>query len=202
MNTPSPAEGLPQEDQKEQRRWQILIAGLKVFARKGYAGTAMKDVAEAAGVSYGLAYHYFASKDALFGSLVEIALEESIKLYAQAVALDSGPEGKIRRIVEGMLATMDDEISPLFFLIMIQASTLAGMPETVRSLFLRRMGEYEALIMPVIEEGQRRSLIRPGPAAAHANYLGAVFHGLAFTRSVNPQAPLPDAEGILRAILV
>lgn len=51
--------------QAEERREQILNAALEVFAEKGYAGASMRDIARAVGVTEGLLYHYFESKEQL-----------------------------------------------------------------------------------------------------------------------------------------
>ncbi len=52
----------------ETQRANILEGARRVFARKGKAAT-MADVAEAAGVSQGLAYRYFASKQEIYREL-------------------------------------------------------------------------------------------------------------------------------------
>jgi AcrR family transcriptional regulator len=48
---------------KENRERIIIDAALKVFSTKGYASTRMADIAVAAGMSYGLVYHYFQTKE-------------------------------------------------------------------------------------------------------------------------------------------
>ena len=48
-----------------------MNAAIRVFAHKGLAGAKMAEVAAEAGVSYGLAYHYFKSKEQLFAELVD-----------------------------------------------------------------------------------------------------------------------------------
>src|SRR3954453_10639080 len=45
------------------RREELLAAAVRVFARKGYHTCRVSDIADEAGVSHGLVYHYFASKD-------------------------------------------------------------------------------------------------------------------------------------------
>ena len=55
---------------RDEQRSNILDAARKVFARKGSSAT-MAEVAEEAGVSDGLAYRYFPSKDAIFKDLAE-----------------------------------------------------------------------------------------------------------------------------------
>jgi AcrR family transcriptional regulator len=57
--------------QAEQRRLQIMEVALNVFADKGFKGTSIKDIAAAAGISQGLMYHYFPSKEALLRATVE-----------------------------------------------------------------------------------------------------------------------------------
>ena len=47
------------------RRRQILEAAVRVFARQGYHSSRVSDIADEAGVAYGLMYHYFRSKDEL-----------------------------------------------------------------------------------------------------------------------------------------
>jgi TetR/AcrR family transcriptional regulator, fatty acid metabolism regulator protein len=47
----------------EEKRRQILDAAVRTFAEKGYHSTRVGDIAEEAGVAYGLVYHYFASKE-------------------------------------------------------------------------------------------------------------------------------------------
>ena len=48
------------ETQQAKRR-QILRAAITVFARSGYHGSRVADVAKEAGVAYGLVYHYYGS---------------------------------------------------------------------------------------------------------------------------------------------
>jgi AcrR family transcriptional regulator len=57
--------------QAEERRLQILDISLSVFASNGFKGTSIKDIAEAAGISQGLMYHYFPSKESLLEATVE-----------------------------------------------------------------------------------------------------------------------------------
>jgi len=56
---------------KNDKQDLIIEAALAVFREKGYANTRMADIAKRAGVSYGLVYHYFGSKDVLFDVIVD-----------------------------------------------------------------------------------------------------------------------------------
>ncbi len=51
------------------RRQAILDAAVKVFARQGFHACRVSDIADEAGVAYGLLYHYFPSKDDVLSTL-------------------------------------------------------------------------------------------------------------------------------------
>ncbi len=57
---------------EEDRREQIIDAAMRVFAQKGFARATNRDVAREAGITTGLIYYYFASKE----DLLKAALEE------------------------------------------------------------------------------------------------------------------------------
>src|SRR5436190_1872122 len=53
----------------EQRRTAIVKAALPLFARKGFANTTTRELAEAAGVSEALIYKHFPSKESLYAEI-------------------------------------------------------------------------------------------------------------------------------------
>jgi AcrR family transcriptional regulator len=77
---PKRARGRPLVDDKRRR---ILDAALKAFAERGYHGTSVPEVAEAAGVGVGTLYRYFADKSALVNELYRDA-----KLRLKSALLD------------------------------------------------------------------------------------------------------------------
>src|SRR5919201_4209808 len=74
----------------EQRKRQILDAAVRVFARNGYHASRVGDVAEEAGVAYGLVYHYFDSKEAVLGS---IFVETWTGMLGTIEAIEAGEAG-------------------------------------------------------------------------------------------------------------
>jgi AcrR family transcriptional regulator len=61
----------PRPDVSEERRHQIVESAAKVFARKGFADARMDDVAAEAGLSKGLLYWYFKSKDEILIAMAD-----------------------------------------------------------------------------------------------------------------------------------
>src|SRR5260370_17586415 len=55
----------------EDRRDQIIDAAMRVFAQKGFIKATNKDIAREAGITPGLIYYYFESKEALLKAIIE-----------------------------------------------------------------------------------------------------------------------------------
>ena len=72
------------------KRRQILDAAIRVFARQGFHSCRVSDIADEAGVAYGLVYHYFKSKDQV---LNELFTERWSVLLAAIEDIDGQPIG-------------------------------------------------------------------------------------------------------------
>ena len=55
----------------DQRRQEFVRAAISLFFEQGVESTTMQHIAKAAGVSYGLFYHYFRSKEDILGAAAE-----------------------------------------------------------------------------------------------------------------------------------
>jgi AcrR family transcriptional regulator len=77
------------------RRRQLLEVALVVFARDGYHGTSMDDVAEAAGVTKPVLYQHFRSKRLLYLELLEDVGGQLLESITKAVASAEGPRQQV-----------------------------------------------------------------------------------------------------------
>ncbi len=102
------------DEDKSQRRDEIMAAAKEVFARKGFHATTIADIAKQAGLAYGSVYWYFDSKDELFHALM--AVEESALRSHIAAALAAlgepaenvGQEAPLRAFLESSVqATLE-----------------------------------------------------------------------------------------------
>jgi AcrR family transcriptional regulator len=71
----------------EQRRAQLLGIGAELFARQPYEQVSIEKVAELAGVSHGLLYRYFPSKQAFFAAVIELEGESLLNASSPDPAL-------------------------------------------------------------------------------------------------------------------
>ena len=74
------------DEDKSQRRDEIMSAAKRVFARKGFHATTIGDIAKQAGLAYGSVYWYFDSKDKLFHALMAVEEEALRNRVAAALA--------------------------------------------------------------------------------------------------------------------
>jgi AcrR family transcriptional regulator len=190
------------EEQNKQirdlRKEQILQAALKVFASKGLAATKISGIANEAGLSHGLIYHYYSSKDEIFTTLVRRALEGSKKVVNEATLQDLSPLNQLRWLTETILKGISMDGAYLF-IIMVQAFTSDAVPEQVKDIIhCNSQITFEGII-PIITAGQKAGqIVNDDPAKLGAAYF-ALIQGISI-QQIQKTADLvpPDADLILR----
>ncbi len=155
---------------QEEKRRLLLDAAVHVFARKGYHASRVGDIAEEAGVAYGLLYHYFDSKEEVLRRVFREtwrALIETIRSVEESG--DSAPE-QLRKIGEILLRSWRRNPDLVRVLVL----------EVTRSPHLREeideIVESFAEIQKIVERGQADGSIRADLDARLASYVlyGAV----------------------------
>ena len=95
---------MPAASQEEKRR-QILEAAVRAFARKGYHACRVGEIAEEAGVAYGLVYHYFASKEEVLETIFRDTWTQMLARVHE-VQEEGGPaEEQVRKVTALLLRT-------------------------------------------------------------------------------------------------
>jgi TetR/AcrR family transcriptional regulator, fatty acid metabolism regulator protein len=80
------------------KRRMILDAAMRVFARQGFHTCRVSDIADEAGVAYGLVYHYFSSKDEILDTLFLERWNVMLQAIAEADRSHPSPREKLRAI--------------------------------------------------------------------------------------------------------
>ena len=91
--------------QVDERRRQLLDAGAALFAANSFEEISMRQIAEAAGVSKPLLYHYFSSKDELFLAAVTEAASELTALIEPSG--DGTPVEQLTASLDGYLGWIE-----------------------------------------------------------------------------------------------
>ena len=90
------------------RREAILAAAEEVFARSGYHGASLDDIAQAAGISKALIYEHFASKRELHASLVNAHVEEIFRRLQANAAMGQPGEQRLRGGIDAFLSFVEE----------------------------------------------------------------------------------------------
>lgn len=93
----------------EDRKEQILDAAMRVFAQKGFTRATNKDIAREAGITPGLIYYYFESKEAVFKEIVEQRSPLQLMGSVSEEMLAMPPEIFLRYIVQRILGIVETE---------------------------------------------------------------------------------------------
>ncbi|MDR1714105.1 MAG: TetR/AcrR family transcriptional regulator [Coriobacteriales bacterium] len=184
------------DEQREQRRKQILAVGLELFIRKGFAGTRIQDIASAAGMSVGLLFHYFESKEKLYEELIELGCTAPQALLA---SVEAEPLEFFTIVTQQLLQILQsDHFTAQMFVLMLQAQYNEDASPRVKEL-LKGMDVYP-LSARLLKRGQKQGNIRDGdPMALAVAFWGAV-DGTAQMLALNPQTPCPSYEWFIDII--
>jgi AcrR family transcriptional regulator len=185
---------------REEQRERILNAAGTVFARKGFTDTKMTDIAAAAKVSYGLAYHYFANKEEIFTKLVESALKSSIGLMQRARQQPGTAWDRLHwlstEIIQGA------QRRPEAFMVVLQALTNDTVPQEAREIAWQESQVSQDTLKQLIQEGQAAGQVVAGDPDQLVTAFSWCLTGLALDQSFlnHPTPALPSADHILRIL--
>jgi TetR/AcrR family transcriptional regulator, fatty acid metabolism regulator protein len=87
------------------KRRLLLGAAVRVFARKGYHAARVGDIAEEAGVAYGLLYHYFRSKDEVLETIFRTTWTNMLGTVESIAQTDDPAGEQLRKVTEVILRT-------------------------------------------------------------------------------------------------
>ena len=93
----------------EDRREQIIDAAMRVFAQKGFVRATNKDVAHEAGITAGLIYHYFESKEALLMAVIEGRSPLKVLTALPKNAMSIPPEQFFPLVIQQILRVVETE---------------------------------------------------------------------------------------------
>ncbi len=179
------------------RKEAILAAAASVFSRKGYGSTRIEDVAREAGLSYGLAYYYYSSKDRLFHIVTQKALDATMACYEAAQKRKGSSYSKLRFLGEQLLsARFSDEGMP-HTLVLVQSLTHSGIPRPTRRLVDNKILEAQEIVMKMIRGAQAEGHAVGKDARSLAVMMNALLAGYSLMRIAYPDWPMPDIDTFL-----
>ncbi len=157
-------------DLKKEKQAVIFEAALKVIKEKGFHRARIADIAEEAGISYGLVYHYYKSKDDLCNDILN---QWWAKLYQLLDKIRNSADDfhlKLRGLILYFLNTYQRKPDLMnIFITQISRST-NNLTKTRLDFFKKFIALTEAIVI----QGQKKGVLR---SDLETHYLTYIFLG-------------------------
>lgn len=168
----------------ETRRQQILDAAIACFARKGFHQTTMEDIGDEAGLSPGVAYRYFESKDDIIVATVQGSLDRSADFFEEA-SEEEDIQSLLEQMIDDTYQRFEQPDRDIYYKVRVQlwAETLQNKKVAESAGILRDKGQMQ--LAAIIKRGQELGQIKSDldvlavALAIMANHDGFILHWLA-----------------------
>lgn len=143
----------------EDRREQIIDAAMHVFAQKGFSKATNKDIAREAGITPGLIYYYFESKEALLNAILEARSPLKLMSSFSQQALALPPEKFFPLLMRRALDIIEEEdVIGLMQVMLPELLHNPAMSFVPASLFPRLFGFLGNYVEAKVASGELRPL--------------------------------------------
>lgn len=188
---------------KDERREQILAGAMKLFAVRGLAATKISDIAETVGISQGLLYHYFKSKEEIYTELVKTAFDKIIFACHELEKMPMPPHEKIKFAIENLLQNLEKiESNSRHYLFVSQASTSESTPEEAKEYIRKNNMIPYKVIARIMKKGQEAgTIIRHDPKELALVFWTSIT-GMAHYRAVHGAKFKAPDPGLLAGIFL
>ncbi|WP_239618882.1 TetR/AcrR family transcriptional regulator [Cohnella mopanensis] len=184
------------KEQQEYRRQQILRVALELFVRRGFYGVSTREISKAAGISSGLMFHYFDSKEHLYEELIAIGCEKMNVDFGSALANPLLFINEFTHEIFKMLEQNPD--SAKMFVLMSNAYFHLDISEKANAMLARHHIIEQSVAM--IVKGQEMGQFKQGSPLALSVTLYSAIQGIAQEVALHPAVPLPNPDWIIDMI--
>jgi len=185
----------------EEKRRQILDAAVRAFAQKGYHACRVSDIAEEAGVAYGLVYHYFESKEAVLEAIFRDTWGMMLEAIRAVEDTESSPREQLRKTAAIVLRTWRND--PDLVRVLVREVTRSG--EHLAREVDEISNAFQAL-QRIVERGQAAKVFRSdlNPRLAAWIVYGAleeILTGWALGQLPDGDEDVAEAERVVVGVL-
>lgn len=151
-------------------RQTILRAAARVFRRRGFADTGMREIAAAADLSPGNLYYYFHSKHELLYFCQDHSLDRMLASCSAAAAGPRDPATRLAQVIHDHLACLLDELDGA-----AAHTEVEALPPPLRGRIVAKRDRYERAVRRIVAEGVRSgAFVRCDPTLVTRALLGAL----------------------------
>jgi AcrR family transcriptional regulator len=153
------------------KRRVILEAAVRVFARQGFHTCRVSDIADEAGVAYGLVYHYFSSKEEILDTVFLDRWDVMLAAIAEADRSDSTPREKLYAIASFIVESYRHD-PDLMKVIIVEVTRAAN---TFGRTHLTKIRDAYAQIAAIVAHAQQEGVFR---LEISPEFAALAFYGL------------------------
>lgn len=181
------------------KRRLILDAAIRVFARQGFHTCRVSDIADEAGVAYGLVYHYFKSKDAVLDTLFLERWSVLLEAIAEVDGQETLPARDKLYAIASFIVDSYSHDPELMKVIIVEVTRAAN---SFGRTHLAKIREAYALIAEIVGKAQADGSFRSDvtPTFAALAFYGAieqVLTGWIFDTLPQGEAEFEQAKGFI-----
>jgi TetR/AcrR family transcriptional regulator, fatty acid metabolism regulator protein len=180
------------------KRRIILEAAVRVFARQGFHTCRVSDIADEAGVAYGLVYHYFSSKEEILDTLFLERWDVMLEAISEVDASSRSPREKLQAIA-GFIVESYRHDPELMKVIIVEVTRAAN---TFGRTHLAKIREAYSQIAGIVARAQAAGVFREqiSPEFAALAFYGLieqVLTGWIFDSDSVGEEELESAKGLI-----
>lgn len=151
------------EQIREARKEKIRMEALQQFSKKGLCATRIQDIAKGVGMSQGLLYHYYPSKEAIYLDMINDALDKTNQAAVSVRDMDATAKEKILFSLRELFKTIEqsDRFRQTCRLI-AQATNSAELPEDAQDAIIKKREVPYRIMAEVFRQGQKEGSVVDG----------------------------------------
>jgi AcrR family transcriptional regulator len=197
----TPGTRMTREQSRAHTRERLLTAARRVFARSGFHGASVEEIASEAGYSTGALYSNFEGKEDLFVALMEREIDEHAQEIAAAVREQASISDRAAGGARQWMAMIERE--PEALLLFMEFWAYGVRDAAVRPKVAERFAQMRRVLTGLIADGVRDfDLELTIPAEQLAVAIDALADGIARQKLADPQAVPDELMGNVLTLLL
>lgn len=188
------------EKMRKATRDKIQLAAMRLFVQKGFGSTSVHEISDLAGISIGLLYRQYKTKEELFNDLVEYSLTR-VKNIIDFFEKDDSPRELVNQFVYKVYNDIINGEELANLLILMAQSFLSGAANPKQNEIIELDTKMLQATAKCIERGQELGEFRPGNANELATLFYSAIQGMAMIKISLKESFIMPSPSVITSIL-
>lgn len=172
----------PDPELQRRRAEEIAAAAARCFLARGFHQTSMQDIADAAGVSMGLLYRYFANKDAIIETAAELDRAAALAGIAEIAAA----KDVVKALESFARVQIAASSEPGYVALVTEVAAEASRNKTIRNLVARDDAAIRAALVQALQTQRKAGRLKVVNIEAFVAAYLSLIDGLVYRAHLDP----------------